>query len=127
MGTKIRSRVSTALCVAIAGLLSGCSSSDRADAARLPASLSLRGAGATFLSLLYKKWLAEYQKSHSDVSVSYDGVGSGEGVRGFIGNDVKPEDAVDFAGSDAALIGEHLGEVRRGALMVPVTQAASSW
>jgi phosphate transport system substrate-binding protein len=86
-----------------------------------PGGVLLRGAGATFPSLLYRKWFAEYQATHPDVAITYDAVGSGEGVRRFIGNGVKQEDAVDFGASDAAMRDEQIAQVARGALLIPVT------
>ena len=59
--------------------------------------VSLHGAGSTFAAPLYKKWIEEYGVAHRNVSISYDVVGSGEGVKRFIAN------AVDFAGSDEIL------------------------
>src|SRR5262245_25217486 len=59
--------------------------------------ISIRGAGSTFAAPLYKKWIDEYGVSHRNVTFSYDGVGSGEGVKRFLAG------AVDFAGSDEIL------------------------
>ena len=59
--------------------------------------VSLRGAGSTFSAPLYKKWIDEYNVSHGSVSIRYDAVGSGEGVKRFLAQ------AVDFAGSDELL------------------------
>ena len=44
----------------------------------------LRGAGSTFAAALYKKWIEAYHARHPDVSVSYDDVGSGEGMSRFV-------------------------------------------
>jgi len=79
----------------------------------------LRGAGATFPSLLYKKMFAEYHAAHPDAAISYDAVGSGEGIRRFIGKGVKEEEKVDFGASDAAMTDEQIAQVARGALLVP--------
>src|SRR5215467_6928915 len=54
----------------------------------------LRGAGSTFAAPLYRKWIEEYGVSHRGATISYEAVGSGEGVKRFI------EQSVDFAGSD---------------------------
>src|SRR5690348_8078104 len=59
--------------------------------------ISLHGAGSTFAAPLYKKLIESYTASHLSISLSYDVVGSGEGVRRFL------SDAVDFAGSDEIL------------------------
>ena len=55
------------------------------------------------------------------MAIAYDAVGSGEGVRRFIGNGVKEEDRVDFGASDAAMTDEHMAQVSKGALLVPAT------
>jgi phosphate transport system substrate-binding protein len=81
----------------------------------------LRGAGATFPAILYKEWFAVYQKAHPGTSVSYEAVGSGEGVRRFIGRNVKDEERVDFGASDAAMTDAEAAAVDRGALLLPAT------
>jgi len=86
-----------------------------------PGSVVLRGAGATLPSLLYKKWFTEYHAAHPDVAVAYDAVGSGEGIRRFIDNGVKNEDQVDFGASDAAMTDEQMGQVKKGAVLLPMT------
>ena len=77
--------------------------------------VSLHGAGSTFAAPLYKKWIEEYGVAHRNVSISYDVVGSGEGVKRFIAN------AVDFAGSDEILTESEASQLREAALMVPIT------
>ena len=59
--------------------------------------MHIHGAGATFPAPLYKKWLEEYQKRRPEVMVTYDVVGSGEGVKEFMAG------RVDFGASDAAM------------------------
>jgi phosphate transport system substrate-binding protein len=78
----------------------------------------LHGAGATFPNPLYKQWCEEYHKSHSDVAVEYAAVGSGEGVKRFLSEEV------DFGASDGALTDAQMKEVRRGAQLVPMTAGA---
>ena len=74
----------------------------------------LRGAGSTFAAPLYKKWIEEYGVSHRGVTISYDAVGSGEGVKRYL------EHSVDFAGSDEVLSSNELATVP-DALMLPIT------
>ena len=110
-----------ALCAAI---LMGCSASQRAEppmAEAPPGSVALRGAGATLPSLLYKKWFTDYHAAHPDITIAYEAVGSGEGVRRFINNGVKLEDQVDFGASDAAMTDEQIAQVKKGALLLPMT------
>ena len=84
-------------------------------AQEVKASTSLRGAGSTFAAPLYKKWIEEYVFAHPNISIAYDAVGSGEGVKRFIA------DTVDFAGSDEILTTAEASKTREGSIMVPVT------
>ena len=77
--------------------------------------ISIRGAGSTLAAPLYKKWTEEYAVGHRDVSVAYDAVGSGEGVKRFIAREV------DFAASDEILTGSEAAKLGDAALMLPVT------
>jgi phosphate transport system substrate-binding protein len=78
-----------------------------------PGTMHIHGTGATFPAPLYKKWIGEYQKRRPEVVVSYDEVGSGEGIKQFIAG------AVDFGGSDAAMSDAQMAEVGRGVQLVP--------
>ena len=86
-----------------------------------PGGVLLQGAGATFPSPLYKKWFAIYQQSHPQTVITYDAVGSGEGMRRFIGSNVSNDDKVDFGASDAALQDNQIAQVADGVVMLPVT------
>jgi phosphate transport system substrate-binding protein len=77
--------------------------------------ISLRGAGSSFAAPLYRRLIEEYAVGHSGVSLVYDSVGSGEGVKRLIAN------AVDFAGSDEILTASETANLSEAALMVPVT------
>lgn len=80
-----------------------------------PPKTKISGAGATFPAPLYKKWIEEYQKAHKDVEISYEAVGSGEGIKRFLKQDV------DFGASDAAMSDEQMDMVARGAKLIPAT------
>src|SRR5512132_4655750 len=43
--------------------------------------IAINGAGATFPNPLYSKWFSEYAKSHPDVRINYQPIGSGGGIR----------------------------------------------
>src|SRR6516165_9513696 len=74
-----------------------------------PASVVLRGAGATFPAPLYQKWADVYEQDHQGVSVNYRPVGSGEGIDQFTAG------AIDFGASDTQLTVAELGKVEGGA------------
>src|SRR5579859_5264919 len=76
---------------------------------------TLQGCGATFPAPLYKRWFLEYYKTHPDVQVNYQPIGSGAGIRQFT------DDLVDFGASDAAMSDDEIGKVKRGVLLLPVT------
>ena len=77
--------------------------------------LELRGAGATFPAPLYQRWINTFAEHHPNFPISYAALGSGEGIRGFLAEEL------DFAGSDAALSDEQIAQVKRGAQLVPAT------
>jgi phosphate transport system substrate-binding protein len=75
----------------------------------------VQGAGATFPAPLYKKWIDAYTKSHPGVSITYDAVGSGEGVSRFVTG------SVDFGASDSPLTEAEVARVTRGVIAIPGT------
>jgi phosphate transport system substrate-binding protein len=119
--TESRSQARCIILVALAAILSGCGPTQDVAAKAPEGGVLLRGAGATYPSPLYKKWFEEYHAAHPDVAIAYDAVGSGEGVRRFIGTNVKEEEKIDFGASDAAMTDEQIAQVAQGALLVPAT------
>jgi phosphate transport system substrate-binding protein len=107
-------RRSAALLTAIFTLWTGSALTIWAQGAKTGGSVALHGAGSTFAAPLYKKWIDEYGVSHSNVAISYDAVGSGEGVKRFLAG------TVDFAGSDEILSESDAAKVP-GAIMLPTT------
>ncbi|MBL8415239.1 MAG: phosphate ABC transporter substrate-binding protein PstS [Propionivibrio sp.] len=79
------------------------------------ATLTLRGAGATFPAPLYKKWIAAYRKVEPTTLVEYAPVGSGDGVKRFLA------DSVDFGASDAAMTDDQIASAKQGTVLVPAT------
>jgi len=55
----------------------------------------LKGAGATFPYPVYAKWLTNYRRSHPNLKITYDPIGSENGVRRLLGGEV------DFGASDS--------------------------
>lgn len=74
----------------------------------------LNGAGSTFIFPLMDTWRVEYEAVKPDVSVNYQSIGSGGGVKQFIAK------TVDFGASDAPLTPEEV-EQAPGAVHIPVT------
>ena len=61
---------------------------------------SLKGAGATFPAPIYRKWIEAFEQRHPGMPVSYEAIGSGQGMRRLQAG------AVDFAASDILLTAE---------------------
>lgn len=73
------------------------------------------GAGATFPAPLYQHWIKEFGASSPDFSISYDAVGSGEGVKRFLAG------SLDFGASDSAMSDREVGQAKQGVQFIPVT------
>lgn len=109
--------------LAFVGLFVSCSRS-KPNADALPAgSVSLTGAGSSFDAILFNRWFTVYHDSHPNIFVKYSSVGSGEGVRRFIGQDIGDEEKVDFGASDSAMSDVEIARANDNALMIPVTSA----
>jgi phosphate transport system substrate-binding protein len=80
---------------------------------------TLNGAGASFPAPLYQRYFAEYKKA-TGKTVNYNSVGSGAGVRQFIG------ETVDFGASDAPVTAAERQQMKRGVIMVPTAGGAVS-
>jgi phosphate transport system substrate-binding protein len=65
-------------------------------------SASLNGAGATFPEPLYVEWIGEFQMANPDVTINYQGIGSGGGIEQFT------KLTVDFGASDAPMKDEEI-------------------
>ena len=81
----------------------------------------LVGAGSTFDAPLFERWFTAYHSTHPGTTVKYDAIGSGEGVRRFIGRDLRPNEAIDFGASDSAMSDPELAAAGDSTLMVPAT------
>ena len=93
-------RIAVALAgVAFTALLSaGSASAENAGQSQsVGGTTALTGAGATFPAPLYQRWLIDYKEARPDLSVSYEPVGSGEGVKRFLAG------TVDFGASEGLI------------------------
>lgn len=77
--------------------------------------IEIKGAGATFPSLLYQKWAVNYSV-HKGVNVDYVAVGSGEGIKRIEAK------VVDFGASDMPLNLEELKQ--KGLFQFPMVMGA---
>jgi phosphate transport system substrate-binding protein len=63
---------------------------------------TINGAGATFPNPIYQQWFGEFKMAHPDVSINYQSLGSGAGVRQLT------EGTVDFGASDMVMTDEQI-------------------
>src|SRR5262245_65824501 len=81
------------------------------------ASVTLSGAGATFPALLYQVWIEKFNEAHSNITIDYQGIGSGGGIKAIT------QQTVDFGASDAAMKDEELAALPAGTKMLHVPTA----
>ena len=76
--------------------------------------VTINGAGATFPFPLIDTWRVEYQKTHPDVNINYQSIGSGGGIKQFTAK------TVDFGATDAPL-SKNESQQAKGAVHIPET------
>ena len=85
----------------------------------LGAATAINGSGATFPAPLYMRWASDFKKVDPNVTVNYQGIGSGAGVTQFI------QGITDFGASDVAMKDEEILQARTSAggrtVMIPAT------
>ena len=81
-------------------------------------SVTLQGAGATFPNPLYQKWLSEYSKTHANVKIDYQSIGSGGGVKQL------KDQTIDFGASDPPMKDEDLKSAPGEILHIPTVLGA---
>lgn len=76
----------------------------------------LNAAGASFPAAIYQRWFQEL--SSEGVTVNYQSVGSGAGVRQFTA------ETIDFGASDKPMTKEEIAKIKRGVVQIPMTAGA---
>ncbi|HEU5335578.1 MAG TPA: phosphate ABC transporter substrate-binding protein PstS [Terriglobales bacterium] len=108
---KLQSLLFCAALAVLALFAAGCQSKSGQGGGE---TISLVGAGSTFVNPIMSRWTAAFQQSHPNVQTNYQSIGSGAGIQ-----QVKAG-TVDFGASDVALNDEQL----KG--MPPVLQVPES-
>jgi phosphate transport system substrate-binding protein len=80
--------------------------------------VTLQGAGASFPSPLYQKWLSEYGNLHPNMRIDYQSIGSGGGIKQL------KEQTVDFGASDAPLKDEDMKSFSGEVVHIPTVLGA---
>jgi phosphate transport system substrate-binding protein len=108
---------SIVVCLAALLVLGGCQkSADTEPTATPPGSaMPITGAGSSFAAPMFHKWLEVYAPDHPHLSLSYDSVGSGEGIDLFLAG------TVDIGATDAPLRPDEAAKVGGPYLQIPVT------
>jgi len=78
----------------------------------------INGAGATFPYPIYSKWFDQYHRTFPQISINYQSLGSGAGVRQIL------EGTVDFGASDMPMADEQLKEAKTKILHFPTVLGA---
>lgn len=110
-GVRRASRRAFLHALGLLALAPGCSRNEDA--------ISLHGAGATLPYPLYSKWTAEYHRLYPNVTINYQSIGSGGGVRQLIAR------TIDFGASDVPVLADEAREVRPDALVHVPTAVGS--
>ena len=115
--------LATVIFIGSFALLSGCSRSDEPEVqAKLPpGTIVVTGAGATFPSVFYNRLFEVYHDSHPKIVIKYAAVGSGDGIRRFIGKNIEEKEKIDFGASDAAMSDAEIASTGDNTLLVPMT------
>jgi phosphate transport system substrate-binding protein len=82
-------------------------------AAPAAAQVKLNGAGATFPNIIYQDWMLTYNKTHPDVELNYQSIGSGGGIRQF------SDGTVDFGATDAPMKDSAIAAIKDNVLHIP--------
>ncbi len=117
MNTKWKILIVAAIVVALVGV-AGCGGSAADTGAGGVPSASLTGAGATFPYPLYTKWFEIFGKDNPQVTVNYQSIGSGGGIKQITAQ------TVDFGASDAPMKDDQLAKAPGELLHIPTVAGA---
>jgi phosphate transport system substrate-binding protein len=95
-----------------------CAAGSRTHATPAPDQVLINGAGATFPYPIYSKWFDQYRKLFPQVSINYQSIGSGGGVRQML------EGTVDFGASDMPMNDDDLKKAKTKILHFPTVIGA---
>jgi phosphate transport system substrate-binding protein len=118
MKVRLRGAIAAlAVTVALVGLLTACNQQESGSGSASGA-ITLNAAGATFPYPIYSKWFSEYHKLHPNVSINYQSIGSGGGIRQLHAG------TVDFGASDMPLKDEMLQDLNLHIVQFPTVLGA---
>lgn len=117
MTTLTRFVVMLLVLVFVLPLIGGCGpSSDSAQSSEAPdTGTTLTAAGSSFAAPIFNQWIEAYIAQHPELALTYNSVGSGEGIDRFLAG------TVDIGATDAPLRPEEAARVQDGVAQIPVT------
>lgn len=84
-------------------------------------SVNLTGAGSTFVYPLLNQQIEEYRKKNPSITINYQGVGSGAGIKQV------SEQTIDFGGTDGPMTDDQLKGAKGGKVLhIPLTLGAEA-
>lgn len=109
--------------VALAVVTAACGGSQpagdgKAEAPAAGQAIQINGAGATFPYPIYSKWFDEYHKTHEQVQINYQSIGSGGGIRQV------SSETVFFGATDGPMTDEQLKAAPGAILHFPTVLGA---
>ena len=107
-----------ALLLGGACLLAGCPRKIHQPTLKGPEALMLLGAGATFPYPLYSKWFDAYKETAPGLSINYQSIGSGGGIKNLQAK------TVDFGASDAPLSDADMKTMPAPVVQIPMVAGA---
>jgi len=88
------------------------------SAGSLTLAQNITGAGATFPYPIYSKWFSEYSGAHPGVTINYQSLGSGAGIRQVTAG------TVDFGAADVPMTDEQLAASKVKVVHIPTVLGA---
>ena len=82
------------------------------------AETNLNGAGATFPNPIYQKWFSEFHNANKDVTINYQSIGSGAGIKQVTAG------TVEFGASDGPMNDEQLSQAPFKIFHIPTVLGA---
>lgn len=109
------------LAVSLVGCGQQAPSGQGSSTAQEEQAVTLLGAGATFPYPLYSAMFDKYRQEHPKVTINYQAIGSGAGIKQI------QEQTVDFGGSDGPMTDDQLQKAKGGKLLhIPATLGATA-
>jgi phosphate transport system substrate-binding protein len=121
MTKNTKTAVYLTMFLALIVTLGGCSGQklgNGSGSATESGSISLQGAGSTFVKPIMDKWTSEYGKANPNIKADYQGVGSGAGIKAIQGQ------TVDFGATDAAMTDDEIKQSPSEIIHIPLVLGA---